>query len=674
MWGESSPQRDGACMLRKGTSAGDAGERSQGQEEGRGLPPDVLALLPAVILLLDPAGVVLSASRNIAGLSAEELAGRRLTDIFPDAGEQVVNALADAARTGRGGFDVEAGDGSWWRLDVTPLSRGGCAVLACETTAQRAECAALAESERTFRTIVEQVEEAIVVAQGGRVVFANPGAERLTGRSSDHLLSAELTEFIHPDDRATVLDRHVRRLAGEQPPQSYDFRILRPDGSARWVMITVSLIELWGRAASLSVLRDITERKRTERALAEAELRYRTLFENAPIAIFQALPEGRFTAVNPEYARIVGYASPGEMCADITDIARQLYVDPVEREEYKRQLEMHGAVSNFEVQLLRRDGTPFWASMNSRAIRDESGRLVSIDGFLSDVTERKNAEEALLTAHEGLEAQVAIRTLELRQANEKLREQDGQKSTFVSNASHELRTPLTSVLGFAKMVQRIFQRHFLAKAEGDPLLEEKAGLILENLSIIEQEGRRLTDLLNDLLDINKIEEGRLEWRDAPVHPAALLKDAARRAMPRFLGLPGVSLDVRVAPELPRLMVDADRMHQVLFNLLDNAAKFTGPGEVVLSAIGEAGGWVEIRVADRGPGIRDDEREHVFEKFYQTRTTDCGGVKPKGTGLGLAICRQIVVHYGGSLHVENGPDGVGACFVMRLPGEHARPAS
>lgn len=600
--------------------------------------------------------------------------GERLPRFFPGSATDIDETLSATLRGERNSIDAQAFDGSWWSVATAPLEKGlpGMAAVLSPATARMAERTALAESEKTFRSIVEKVDEAIIVAQGGRLVFVNPSTERLTGRTRQELLASRFTEFIHPDDRALVMDRHTRRMAGEEISSAYDFRIVRPDGSARWVMISVTLIDLWGGRASLSVLGDITERKRTEAALIDTERRYRELFENAPVAVFQALPEGRFTSVNPEYARIVGYASSEEMCAAITNIADQMYVDPAVRAEYLRLLEENGSVSNFEAQLKRRDGSVFWASMNTRASRDEHGRVISFDGFLTDVSERKAAENALLRAHEELEGQVEDRTRELRLANERLRELDRQKSAFVSNASHELRTPLTSVLGFAKIVQRSFQKYFVQGLEEDPKRKAKADLIIDNLSIIEQEGRRLTALLNDLLDIHKIEEGRLEWRDEPVEPQALLQEAARRAMPRFMGVPGVGLDVRVAPALPQLVVDQDRIHQVLFNLLDNAAKFTGAGDVVLSAIGEDDGWVEIRVTDHGPGVPEAEREHVFEKFYQTRVGDTANEKPKGTGLGLAICRQIVEHYGGSIHVEGGPDGAGASFVVRLPGEGAAP--
>jgi PAS domain S-box-containing protein len=225
-------------------------------------------------------------------------------------------------------------------------------------------------------------------------------------------------------------------------------------------MISVVHFEWQGKPATLAMISDITERKDAEKALREAEARYRDIFENAPVAIFRATPAGRFIVVNPTYAAMAGFASPRDMIEGITDIAAQMYVNPAVRDAYKREVARHGAVRDFEARLKRRAGGTFWASMTSRVVRDETGAIVFYDGFLTDVTTRKQAEEALRQARDTLEVQVAARNLDLQKANERLLELDRQRATFLSSASHELRTPLTSVLGFAKLARRTFCRHF----------------------------------------------------------------------------------------------------------------------------------------------------------------------------------------------------------------------
>lgn len=298
-------------------------------------------------------------------------------------------------------------------------------------------------------------------------------------------------------------------------------------------------------------------------------------------------------------------------------------------------------------------------------VEERTAKLVLANRRLMDeILERQRVQLDLQRARDELERKVALRTQELKDANERLQELDAQKSAFLSSASHELRTPLTSVLGFARLVEKTFRRRFAPLVIDDPSLSKQAKVVCDNLGIIAKEGERLTLLINDLLDLNKIEAGRMEWRDAVLEVRALAQDAASRCAARFMDNPRLSLVLALPESLPCLYADPDRILQVLSNLLDNAAKFTQDGRVCLSARVPQDGWIELRVADSGPGVPEEERERIFDKFYQsTQKTDCD--KPAGTGLGLAICRQIVRHYRGDILVEAGPGG-GACFVARLP--------
>jgi PAS domain S-box-containing protein len=298
-------------------------------------------------------------------------------------------------------------------------------------------------------------------------------------------------------------------------------------------------------------------------------------------------------------------------------------------------------------------------------VKERTEKLLLVNRRLMDeILERQRVQLDLQRARDELERKVSMRTQELRGANERLQELDEQKSAFLSSASHELRTPLTSVLGFARLVERTFRRRFAPLAVDNPELSKQAEVVCSNLTIIAKEGERLTLLINDLLDLNKIEAGRMNWRDIVLDPRALVQDAASRCSARFLDKPKLRLSLDLPEFLPRIYADPDRILQVLANFLDNAVKFAKDGQVLLSARSPQEGWVELRVADSGPGVAQEERERIFEKFYQSvLSPDCD--KAAGTGLGLAICRQIVRHYGGDILVEQSPLG-GACFVARLP--------
>lgn len=249
-------------------------------------------------------------------------------------------------------------------------------------------------------------------------------------------------------------------------------------------------------------------------------------------------------------------------------------------------------------------------------------------------------------------AELEAATAELRAANERLQELDRLKDDFVSTVTHELRTPLTSVRAFAEIL------HDTA----DLAPEQRR----EFLAIIIKESERLTRLINQVLDFQKLEAGALDWHPVPVDLAELTREAAA-ALGQLLRERGVTLTLDLAPDLPRLDADRDRLMQVLVNLLSNAAKFgreaitvrlmmeTPQGDGATSAL-------RVEVADDGPGIAPEHRELVFDRFRQVEP---GGGPPGGTGLGLAIARRIVEHHGGRLWVADA-SGSGATFVFTLP--------
>jgi signal transduction histidine kinase/DNA-binding response OmpR family regulator len=264
--------------------------------------------------------------------------------------------------------------------------------------------------------------------------------------------------------------------------------------------------------------------------------------------------------------------------------------------------------------------------------------------------------------------------VEQERLNQHLRDLDRLKSGFLSSVSHELRTPLTSILGFAKLIRKDFVRHFQPQAQDDPKLARKAASMERNLGVIVDEGQRLTRLINDVLDLAKIESGRIQWRDRVVVPAAIVEQAHRAVSGEFALKPAVDLTVEVSPGLPAISADPDRLVQVMVNLLNNAIKFTDSGRVSLRVVTDGPGPnapLLFCVADTGPGIPAAERERIFDHFHQVTKDDTLKDKPQGTGLGLSICRQIIDHYGGRLWVES-EEGRGSSFFFTLPASEAPP--
>jgi len=235
---------------------------------------------------------------------------------------------------------------------------------------------------------------------------------------------------------------------------------------------------------------------------------------------------------------------------------------------------------------------------------------------------------------------------DLAVAHQELLSLDEAKTNFLANVSHELRTPLTSIRAFSEILQSY------------PDDEETQQ---EFLQIITSESERLTRLVNDVLDVTKIESGEMDWREESINPSALLEQCSRTFAPLF-EQSTLEFQQEIAPNLPRIQGDHDRLQQVIQNLLNNAMKFTSQGTVGLRAAVEDD-ELHIVVWDTGVGIAPSDQERVFEKFQQVGDTLTG--KPKGTGLGLTICRDIVAHHGGALTLDSQP-GRGSTFTITLP--------
>jgi signal transduction histidine kinase len=240
-------------------------------------------------------------------------------------------------------------------------------------------------------------------------------------------------------------------------------------------------------------------------------------------------------------------------------------------------------------------------------------------------------------------------TAELRAANERLKELDRLKDDFLSTVSHELRTPLTSIRSFSE------------------ILGENPDLDLQQrekfLNIIVKESERLTRLINEILDLAKMEAGRMDWQMADIDPRPAIEDALASTSGLFAER-SIRLDVDIADPLAAVHADRDRLMQVIVNLLSNAVKFCDQtdGHVIVTAESRHG-RLHIRVSDNGPGVPPNDRQLIFEKFQESREKLAD--KPRGTGLGLAISRQIVEYFAGTIWVEDAP-GHGAAFSFSIP--------
>jgi len=310
--------------------------------------------------------------------------------------------------------------------------------------------------------------------------------------------------------------------------------------------------------------------------------------------------------------------------------------------------------------------------------QDEIGRLAGDFNRMADAIQKRDTDLRDFAA--GLERKVAARTADLLEQNEALlqanadlttaRRQaeaaDREKSAVLSMGSHELRTPLTSILGFARLIKRKLTQVTCAVDESETV-QKTIDQTSTNIDIITSEGARLLTLINDFLDLAKIESGRVEWDMEPLSIAALIEQSTTITGSLFKAK-SLELHVDVAEELPPVVGDRDRLIQVMVNLISNAIKYTETGSITCRARRDDAG-VTVSVRDTGVGVAPEDYERIFQRFMQSSKQSANA--PKGTGLGLPLCKEIIEHHGGRIWVESTP-GEGSTFSFTLPIAAAEP--
>ncbi|QGY41545.1 HAMP domain-containing protein [Pseudodesulfovibrio cashew] len=375
--------------------------------------------------------------------------------------------------------------------------------------------------------------------------------------------------------------------------------------------------------------------------LRQAETKYRGFFENSTEGIYRSRANGEIVNVNPAFVRLFGFSSKEEMMSSVRHIGEDLYVDPRRREELVELLHREGKVRNFEYDVRRRDGEVRTLQTSCYWVEDTDGQWY-MEGMSTDVTERKMALEAL------------------KDAKDKAEQLSQMKSNFLSMVSHELRTPLTAIIGFTKLTRKNLS-DLIGKASREEMPDKLLKRMKENTSVIISEGDRLTELINNVLDLAKLEAGYFEWHFATISLREVLERSIASTTVLFDGK-NVAFESEIDPDVPEIVGDFDRLVQVCINLIANAAKFTEQGRVVCKAHVE-GDNVVVRVCDTGSGVSMEDAEAIFDKFRQLGDTLTD--KPKGTGLGLPISREIVEHHGGRIWCEPNPGG-GSVFAFCIP--------
>lgn len=384
--------------------------------------------------------------------------------------------------------------------------------------------------------------------------------------------------------------------------------------------------------------------------LRQSEERYRGLFENATEGIFVADARGRLLGINKALAALLGFARPVEALLGHSSLRRLARIEPGEYRRLTTALLRHRVLQQVPLLIGTPDGRQLWIEVSVHLAGDAAHGDLRVEGMVSDITQRRLAEQELTRHRDHLEELVTARTLELSQAKLRAEEANQSKSRFLATMSHEFRTPLNAILGFAQLLQMDKSLNAAQHSKVD---------------LIRDSGDHLLSLISDLLDMASIEAGKVRLMPAVVDLRALLEvacDSVRiRAEEKQLRF-AVSLD----PQMPaRVRVDGQRLRQVVLNLLANGVKFTDAGEVRLEARlltqTPALARVRIEVHDTGIGMDAGQLARLFKPFEQVSEDHRRG---GGTGLGLSISQQLVRLMGSQIEVQSTP-GVGSCFSFEL---------
>ncbi|HEY2706056.1 MAG TPA: PAS domain S-box protein [Candidatus Dormibacteraeota bacterium] len=475
------------------------------------------------------------------------------------------------------------------------------------------------------------------ISPDGRVATWNEGARRLKQYDDHEIVGRHISTFYPPEDQASGKPERLLATADQAGRAEDEGWRIRKDGSRFWANVVITALRgpEGGLRGFVKVTRDLTERRRAEEALRQSDQRFRVMVESViDYAIFMLDPDGAVATWNEGARQLKRYEA-----AEIIGRHFSAFYTPEDRASSKPQRLLDEATRNGRVEdqgwRIRKDGSSFWADAVITALHAGDGRLIGFAKVTRDLTERRRVEEALREAAE-----------REHEAAEQLREAARSRQALVAIVAHDLRAPISVLHGSADLLVRDWER--LDEADRGKLL----GGLLSTSS-------RLRELVDDVLDLSRIEAGKLDYQLDTVDLLEVVLRAAGDVDP------GRQRIVVVPPAGGALVRgDERRIWQIATNLMSNALKFSpfsAPVEVVVDV---EGGSARVAVTDRGVGITEEEQLRLFQPFSRIRESRGAGPE-SGTGLGLYIARSLVTAQGGDIGVSSEP-GAGSTFHFTLP--------
>ena len=498
-----------------------------------------------------------------------------------------------------------------------------------DVTKQKQAENALKESEIKFRSVFDNSMDAISVTKGGYHVFCNEAYLNLFGYSDMAEISGKsLIDRIAPSEKETILKNIEKRNRKEFVKTDYESRGIRKDGTEFDMEVHVSEYELSGVKYTLAILRDISERKQAEEELKESEERYRILVETMSEGLIMSDNDDVIKFINKRCCEIYGY--------EANELIGKIGYEKLEHPDYKETMiqknksRLKGITDTYEVKGIKKSGESFWLRISGAPFYDKDGNVNGSFGILSDITERKQSEEAL------------------RESEDKLRELNATKDKFFGIIAHDLRSPFSAIMGFSNLLSE------QVKMQDYDGIEKYA-------EYIQDSSKRAMGLLTNLFEWAQSQTGITNVVLNNYDLVPLVYEVTELAMDS-----AQSKSITIEKELPgKLIINADkaRIGVVLRNLISNAVKFTNRGGTITVSAEELKGEILVSVKDNGVGIEKEDIEKLFR--LDVNYTTLGTEKEKGSGLGIILCKEFVEKHGGKIWAES-EVGKGSKFCFTLP--------